>query len=72
MTEAKTEAKLVLHHDDPPCTARLEESGRCPECHFHPDMQSTCFYFYCPSCDVLLPKDLKCLKCGQTFKRPDV
>lgn len=41
------EAKLVMHHDDPPCEARLELDGRCPECKLHPDMQSTCFYYYC-------------------------
>ncbi len=63
------EAKLVLHHDDPPCAARLD-NGFCHECNFTPDMQSTCFYFYCPICDVPLKK-MACPKCGQTFKRPD-
>jgi len=61
-------AKLVLHHDDPPCEARLED-GRCPECRYVPDMQSTCFRFYCPKCDRLLKK-LKCPGCGQSFERP--
>jgi len=65
-----TKAKLVLHHDDPPCAERLERSGRCPACHLHPDMQSTCFHFYCPSCDRPLDK-MKCPGCGQTFERPD-
>jgi len=62
-------AKLVLHHDDPPCEVRLED-GFCPECKFTPDMQSTCFHFYCPTCDCPLDK-LKCPKCGQTFERPN-
>lgn len=67
-------AKMVLHHDDPPCTARLttHEGGRwCPKCKLHPDMQSTCFYFYCPHCDVRLKK-IKCPRCGQVFKSPNL
>lgn len=67
----KVEAKLVLHHDDPPCSARLLDDGLCIKCNFHPDMQSTCFYFYCPLCDVPLKiNKLKCPKCGQIFKSP--
>ncbi|MFA6603478.1 MAG: hypothetical protein WCT10_01395 [Patescibacteria group bacterium] len=62
-------AKLVLHHDDPPCDERLDKDGFCPICLFFPDIQDTCFRFYCPSCKVLLPKGRKCPKCGQTFKR---
>ncbi len=62
-------AKLVLHHDDPPCQARLDENGYCRECGLTPDMQSTCFHFYCPSCDRPLKK-LRCPACGQTFERP--
>ncbi len=62
-------AKTVLHHDDPPCTARLD-NGFCRECGLTPDTQSICFYFYCPSCDCPLA-NLKCPKCKRTFKRPD-
>ena len=65
-------AKLVLHHDDPPCTARLEDNGYCRKCRLHPDMQSTCFYFYCPTCNVRLRKDMKCPQCGQAHERPKV
>ncbi len=61
-------AKMVLHHDDPPCTARLS-NGFCIACGFPPDMQSICFYFYCPTCDVPL-KNLKCPTCDQIFERP--
>lgn len=63
-----TKAKMVLHHDDPPCTARLD-NGFCTKCDLTPDMQSTCFYFYCSSCDIRLKK-LKCPQCGQVFKSP--
>jgi len=63
-------AKLVLHHDDSPCTARLTPNGACPECKFIPDMQSTCFYFYCPKCDCHLGDAMQCPKCKQTFERP--
>ena len=65
---AMLKAKMVLHHDDPPCAARLN-NGYCTECKFVPDMQSTCLYFYCPSCDCHL-KNLKCPRCGQTFEKP--
>ena len=41
--EVSKKADMVLHHNDPPCTARLE-NGFCPECKFVPDMQNTCFY----------------------------
>lgn len=61
-------AKLVLHHDDSPCEARLV-NGFCPECKFVPDMQSTYFWYYCPSCDVPLKK-LKCPQCEKIFERP--
>lgn len=61
-------AKLVLHHDDPPCYERLDNNGFCVKCILTPDMQSTCFYFYCPACDCPLQK-LKCPKCKQTFER---
>lgn len=63
---AKAEAKGVLHHDDPPCAARLEK-GFCPRCKFLPDTQSTCLRFYCPVCDVLLEKS-QCPKCKQDFE----
>jgi len=66
-----TKAKLVLHHDDPPCEARLCR-GHCPACDLTPDMQSTCLYLYCPTCDVSLEEGMKCPKCGQTFERPDL
>lgn len=68
--EPPLKAKLILHHDDPPCEARLDAGGSCPKCRIHPDMQSTCFHFYCPTCDLPLRK-LKCPKCGQTFERPE-
>jgi len=62
-------ATMVKHHDDPPCTARLDERGDCPKCNLHPDTQSTCFYFYCPTCNIPL-KNLKCSQCKKTFERP--
>ena len=65
--------KMVAHHNDPPCTARLinRNGGRwCPECKLHPDTQSRCLYSYCPSCDVPL-KELKCPSCKQTFQKPN-
>jgi hypothetical protein len=61
-------AKAVLHHDDPPCNARLN-NRYCPECKFHPDMQSICLMTYCPECDYPLEK-MKCPKCGKKFKSP--
>ncbi len=64
----KQMAKMILHHDDPPCTARLND-GFCPECRVVPDMQSTCFLYYCPVCDIQVTNDMKCTKCGETFKR---
>ena len=68
LTVAKAKADLVLHHDDPPCEARLKE-GYCPECRLRPDMQSTCLWPYCPSCKVPLRK-LRCPGCGQDFENP--
>ncbi|MFA5133851.1 MAG: hypothetical protein WC459_03565 [Patescibacteria group bacterium] len=62
-------AKMVLHHDDPPCAARLN-NGYCPKCKLQPDMQSTSFLPHCPSCDCPL-KNLKCPRCGQKFEKPD-
>ncbi|MDO8743248.1 MAG: hypothetical protein Q7J30_01660 [Candidatus Azambacteria bacterium] len=64
--EIMVKAKKVLHHDDPPCSARLD-NGFCHGCNLTPDMQSTCFYLYCPSCDCRL-ENLKCPNCKQTFK----
>ena len=58
---------LIWHHNDPPCTARLI-NGYCPECKFTPDMQSTCFHYYCLTCNVPLI-NLACPKCGQAFKK---
>jgi len=62
------DAKKVFHHDDPPCNARLVDRY-CPECKFHPDIQSLCIYYYCPSCDVPLV-NLKCDKCQHSFEIP--
>ncbi len=62
-------AKLVLHHDDPPCDKRLEKDGSCRSCQLTPDMQSTCLWSYCPSCDVPLEK-MVCPTCRKTFKMP--
>ena len=61
-------AKLVLHHYDPPCTARLENDLRL-ECKFVPNMQSTCFYFYCPRCDIKLKEDMYCSQCHMTYRK---
>lgn len=63
------EAKLVLHHDDPPCAARLESYGFCPKCNCHPDTQSTATYCYCPVCDVKL-EYLRCPLCRKIFEMP--
>ena len=60
--------KTVLHHDDPPCTARLK-NGFCHECSLTPDMQSTCLYYYCPSCNIPL-NSLMCPRCKKEFKNP--
>ena len=60
------EAKLVLHHDDSSCTARLE-NGFCPKCNLRPDMQSTCIYYYCPACDLPLVGNV-CPNCRNTYK----
>ena len=39
------EAKMVMHHDDPPCTARLFlGTGLCPKSNLVPDMQSLCLW----------------------------
>ena len=70
LNKATPKAKMVLHHDDPPCAARLDEYGVCPKCTLCPDMQSTCLYSYCPSCDIRL-ENLQCAKCGKTFERPN-
>jgi hypothetical protein len=60
-------AKLVMHHDDPPCEERLI-NGCCEKCQCHPDMQSTCLWSYCPTCDVPLQK-MKCPKCLKIFEK---
>lgn len=57
--------KMVLHHNDPPCIARLT-NGFCAECNLVPDTQSTCLWPYCPNCDRPLKK-MKCPKCRQIF-----
>lgn len=61
-------AKLVLHHDDSPCTERLK-NGHCLKCNLTPDMQSTALWYYCPSCDCPLEK-MNCPRCGQTYRKP--
>ncbi|OGF28215.1 hypothetical protein A2303_00245 [Candidatus Falkowbacteria bacterium RIFOXYB2_FULL_47_14] len=60
-------AKKVLHHDDPPCTARLSPCGHCRKCGITPDMQSTCIYMYCPACDVPL-ENKQCPKCKTNYE----
>ncbi len=65
-------AKMVMHHDDPPCEERLviRDGGRyCPACRLHLDMQSLCLWSYCPECDEPLKK-MECSKCGQIYERP--
>ncbi len=62
-------AKMIKYHDDPPCTARLDHDGYCPECHFTPDMQSTCIKLYCPLCEIPLV-NLACPRCKQVFENP--
>jgi len=62
--------KMVLHHDDPPCTARLDVTGYCSECKLNPDMQSTAFYYYCSACDTML-KNMQCPKCKKQFELSD-
>lgn len=57
--------KRVMHHDDPPCTARLDD-GFCNKCNVLPDMQSLAIYLYCPKCDCVLIK-LECPKCKKFF-----
>lgn len=64
-----TKVKLVLHHDDPPCYARLDEKAFCPVCKQKPDTQSTCFHYYCPLCNVFLNKEMKCPQCKQSFEK---
>ncbi len=59
-------AVRVLHHDDPPCTARLKD-GYCESCELRPDMQSTALYPYCPKCDIPL-KSSRCSDCKKNFK----
>ena len=61
-------AKKALHHDDPPCEAKLDERGDCPVCKLHPDMQSTAFHFCCPDCDVPLLR-MRCPDCGTKFRK---
>ncbi|MFH0891252.1 MAG: hypothetical protein V1867_00560 [Candidatus Falkowbacteria bacterium] len=60
-------AKMVPHHDDPPCTDRLSPCGYCHKCGLTPDMQSTCLYPYCPDCDTPL-KNMRCPKCKTIYE----
>lgn len=64
-------AKLILHHDDPPCYAKLRADGFCEFCNLHPDMQSTCFHPYCPICNVELQK-MKCPVCKKKYKESSI
>ncbi len=64
----KEKAKMVLHHDDPPCEAKLFH-GYCQECNITPDTQSTALYPYCTKCDCKLA-DLKCPQCNKVFLNP--
>ncbi len=64
------EAIWILHHDDPPCEARLFKCF-CVECNVHPDMQSRRLYLYCPDCDVPLGSGLQCPECSEYFKKPE-
>lgn len=64
--------KMVLCHDDPPCSAPLakKDSGRyCKKCGLYPDTQSVCLRAYCPDCDCPLQTDhrqrLHCPRCGK-------
>jgi len=59
---AHLKAVLVEHHDDPSCEEKLNPDGSCPKCKLVPDMQTTCFYCYCPNCDVKL-KNMICHNC---------
>jgi hypothetical protein len=68
--------KWVAFHDDPPCHARLTDSG-CPKCKFHPDSQSIVFEACCPNCNALLSGPqvlgtLTCAKCCGTYSRPEL
>jgi len=67
--EVMIKAKMVLHHDDPPCTARLDENGYCPKCNLTPDIQNTRLYPYCPTCNLSL-KEMKCPNCKWMFRNP--
>ncbi|HBM45941.1 MAG: hypothetical protein UT05_C0001G0082 [Parcubacteria group bacterium GW2011_GWF2_38_76] len=60
-------AKMVAHHDDPPCREKLEDDHYCPKCKLYPDSQSICFHSYCPDCEVPL-KEMRCPKCKKKFK----
>jgi len=60
-------AAWVLHHDDSPCYDRLDNNGLCCKCGYHPDMQSTCFHPYCPSCDEEL-KEMQCPNCLKKYR----
>ncbi len=58
----------VLHHDDPPCQARLR-AGSCPVCNLHPDTQNTAFWPYCPLCEIPLSKTLRCPACKKQYEK---
>ncbi|MDE2001476.1 MAG: hypothetical protein KGI60_02835 [Patescibacteria group bacterium] len=65
-----TKALMVAHHDDPPCTARLDPNGNCNKCNLHPDTQSTCLRPYCPACDEPM-KNMVCEGCGKKYESCD-
>jgi hypothetical protein len=74
--EANVRAAFVLTHDDGACQPGVyntplitKDGGRyCPVCKIHPDMQSTCFVYYCPN-DMIPLKGDTCPKCKNKFIR---
>lgn len=64
-----TKAKVVTHHDDPPCYRRLNDDGFCQNCCLFPDTQSISLYAYCPLCDCQL-NNLTCPICKESFENP--
>lgn len=65
----KPRAIFVVHHDDPPCEARLTRRGYCEACKLYPDTQSKQLWYYCPDCDVPL-REMSCPDCGTAYDKP--